>query len=348
LAPLGGSLGNPTFRTYNAGVRLVEFEPRPAAWQIAFDAALLEARAGRLSPDSLRFPRYEPPALLLGAHQRWTDPVPDGVDLQRRLTGGGEILVDSDQFAWSWVGPLEGDLRGRIRSSMRLALHRLGYPAEDDLSGLTLKGRTVCAIGETSEKGSSLLQSFLFIASPPCAPLKTISLFEAGGGAAPSIEEIRRIFLDLLVSDLGLSIESGRSTNEERALLAEKLPHVRSLDWIRSVSDPEGEVFEGADGLLRAAVRSAHDRKRIDQVRFSGTFCALPRTTIRDLEEELGGVKIEETPARIEDFFLRTGAEIPGLSAGDFFTALSLAFMKQRISLSAAPDPESWKKELGA
>ncbi len=81
--------------------RLIVDPPRPGVWNMALDEALLEAvRAGE-APPTLRFYRWAPPCLSLGAFQP-VGAVDEagckelGIDLVRRPTGGGAVLHDRE------------------------------------------------------------------------------------------------------------------------------------------------------------------------------------------------------------------------------------------------------------
>ena len=325
--------------------RLLDPEPQTAAWHVACDTALLEARAGGLSPDTLRFFSCDPPSLLLGAHQ--FESGPDGC---RRITGGPSVVLDSNTVGWTLTLSRKSgidEMRRRVAAAAAEALRPFGYPADPGPRGLRLSRRVVCPIVETSEGAALLIQGFLFVAGtrPPA-----ISLFEAAGGSAPSTDEVRQALARSFAERFEVSLEKGALTTEERALLAAKIPEMRAADWVRSVRPPEGETFRGiaeGDGVaVCATVLPGERRNALRRVVFSGDFCAHPRSAIRDLQKELGDTAVDEAPARIQGFFLRAGAEVPGLSPGDFFTALSLAYMKRRITLSTAADPAAWKREL--
>ena len=126
--------------------RLLETGPRPGAWNMACDEAVLEAVGRRASPPTVRFYAWDPPAVSLGRHQ----PDPDlrsrtmleelGVEWVRRPTGGrlvhhgpmGEELTYSVVAA---VGeaPLSGGLTEayrRIHEGLAAGLERLGLAVE--------------------------------------------------------------------------------------------------------------------------------------------------------------------------------------------------------------------------
>jgi len=79
--------------------RLIIDEPASGSWNMAVDAAILEA----LSPDSvptLRFYRWARPTLSLGYFQALSDRSKHresaGIDVVRRATGGGAIVHDRE------------------------------------------------------------------------------------------------------------------------------------------------------------------------------------------------------------------------------------------------------------
>lgn len=84
---------------------LIEEEPQSGAANMALDQAIAMACAAGESPPTLRFYRWQPPAVSLGRHQ----PVADidqaavaahGYDIVRRTTGGRAIL-HIDEFTYS-------------------------------------------------------------------------------------------------------------------------------------------------------------------------------------------------------------------------------------------------------
>ncbi|HXG63453.1 MAG TPA: hypothetical protein VNO22_18925 [Planctomycetota bacterium] len=107
-----------------------------------------------------------------------------------------------------------------------------------------------------------------------------------------------------------------------------------------------GEIRTGAGGTLRATiVLAAGPRRCLESVRFDGSLRDEPPGSLARLEKALAGASIDEAPARIEEFFSAHPGALPGADPEEFLTALSLAFMKVRRTLSAAPDPAAWKKE---
>ena len=105
-----------------------------------------------------------------------------------------------------------------------------------------------------------------------------------------------------------------------------------------------GEV-KIAGGILRAEIVPGEGLNKIGSVKFSGDFKQEPEGVIAGLEEILAGSLIDEAPAKIEKFFQENPSAVPDVPPGEFFTCLTLGFMKVRAKASKAPDPAAWKEK---
>ena len=85
--------------------RLIDTGLRPAAQNMAINRAMLDAHQQGAIPHTLRFLRFTPCALL-GFHQsaeqelRTDYCAEHGIEIQRRITGGGAIYFDETQIGW--------------------------------------------------------------------------------------------------------------------------------------------------------------------------------------------------------------------------------------------------------
>lgn len=81
--------------------RLLKLETHNAFMNMAIDESILRARIGGLVPNTLRFYRWKPSAVSIGRFQRIEDEVQlencrkCGVDVVRRITGGGAVYHDA-------------------------------------------------------------------------------------------------------------------------------------------------------------------------------------------------------------------------------------------------------------
>src|SRR4030042_3893838 len=77
--------------------RILDTGPRTAAENMALDEALLELKAERRIPHTLRFLQFSNPTVLVGHHQSVEEEVrldycrTQGIEINRRLTGGGAL-----------------------------------------------------------------------------------------------------------------------------------------------------------------------------------------------------------------------------------------------------------------
>ncbi len=122
--------------------RVLDTGPGDPAWNMALDAALLEAVSAGASPPTLRLYAWLPPAVSLGRHQ----PDPDtealarlaalGAEWVRRPTGGRAVWHGPpvEELTYAIVAPLHGaGLEGslaascrRIHAGLAAGLERLG------------------------------------------------------------------------------------------------------------------------------------------------------------------------------------------------------------------------------
>jgi lipoate-protein ligase A len=148
--------------------RLLPFEMCSAAWNMAFDEAVLQARVAEKSPNTLRLYRWSPSAVSVGRNQQLEDWVylescrELGVDVVRRCSGGGTVYHDSEgEVTYSAVGKVS-DLGStcdvtsvyfKIYEAVTDALRLLGVPA--DFNGGDAKNCPNLTVGGKKISGSS-------------------------------------------------------------------------------------------------------------------------------------------------------------------------------------------------
>ncbi len=136
---------------------LIEDAPRTGAANMAVDQAIAEACAAGSARPTLRFYRWQPPAVSLGRHQPLGDVDLDatracGYDVVRRTTGGRAIL-HTDELTYSVAAPddeprvaggiMESYLR--LSNALVVGLQRLGLTAADKAAGSVRAGPNVSA-----------------------------------------------------------------------------------------------------------------------------------------------------------------------------------------------------------
>jgi lipoate-protein ligase A len=95
--------------------RLLKLEIKRAFMNMAIDEAVLKARIAGMAPNTLRFYRWKPSAVSIGRFQRVSEEVHvencrrHGVDIVRRITGGGAVYHDYEgEITYSVVMSEEG------------------------------------------------------------------------------------------------------------------------------------------------------------------------------------------------------------------------------------------------
>ena len=76
-------------------------------------------------------------------------------------------------------------------------------------------------------------------------------------------------------------------------------------------------------------------QNRIREVLFTGDFFVTPPRLVYDLEANLRGVAIDQSPTQLRTFFERTAVDMLSVSPDDFLAALKNAIQKSRVNQSA-------------
>ncbi|MGC8962033.1 MAG: lipoate--protein ligase family protein, partial [Candidatus Bathyarchaeia archaeon] len=146
-------------------------EVRSAALNMAVDEALLGSVSRGESPNVLRFYRWRPSAVSIGYFQSLRDEVDLemcrrlGVDVVRRITGGGAVYHDFDgEVTYSVIAREDSGIPRDIPESYRVicngiveGLRRLGLKAEfKPVNDVVLNGRKVSGNAQTRRMGCIL------------------------------------------------------------------------------------------------------------------------------------------------------------------------------------------------
>ena len=164
--------------------RLLKPEVGDAFTNMAIDEAVMKARIEDRVPSTLRFYRWSPSAVSIGRFQKLADEVhvencrEHGVDIVRRITGGGTVYHDSEgEITYSIVaktselGCSDLDMLSayqKICSGLNEAVKILGAKAEfhppdpKRCPNLTIRGRKISGNAQSSKKGV-LLQHGTFL-----------------------------------------------------------------------------------------------------------------------------------------------------------------------------------------
>ena len=228
-------------------LRVADTGVRPSRWNISMTAALAEMhRVGRI-PDTIRFHRY-PRSVLVGRQQSLAQEVDvvrcrqGGVEIARRVTGGGAVYMSPGILAWDVVagrdrfGSTLAEVSSGISAIVAGGLCRLGVRAMTARPGdIEIGGQKVSGSGGAFEGRTIILQGSLLIdfdreemasvlkaRARGLAPAARVASLADFLGRVPSIEEIKAAIMAELPGTWRASIVDGVLRSEELAI-AEKL-----------------------------------------------------------------------------------------------------------------------------
>ena len=347
-----------TFRVIDTGIR-------DGRRQIAFDQALIDARKAGSIPDTIRFLRF-PPTALIGRHQALSREVElqycraHGIGVVRRITGGGAIYFDEGQLGWELVfdrktlaiGSL-AELTREICEAAAAGLSKLGVAARyRPRNDIEVEGRKISGTGGFFDQDTLFYQGTVLVdmnaaemtaaLKVPEAKLAKRSLDSAAQrvvtlkellGAAPSIEAIKEALLAGFAERLGITAVAGDITALEEELAAKYYDEEIGTDaFVAEIDDPSvgAEVrsasHTGVGGTITVYARLAGaQRDRIDKVLITGDFFVTPPRTVFDLEAALRDVTVAEAGPAVERFFTEARVGLLSVSPADFRSAVEAA-----------------------
>ncbi len=357
------------------GWRLLDTGPRAAAENMALDEAILEARSRELVPNTLRFLQFLPRCTLVGYHQAVEQEVrldfcrANGIEINRRVTGGGALFWDESQLGWEIYAPVNHPnlprspealyaclCQGVVRGLKTLGVDAAFRPQND----IEVDGRKISGTGGTEVNGAFLFQGTLLVDFDvdtmlralriPTEKLKDkeissvkerVTCLSWELSHTPSLPEIKAALVRGFAETLGVELVPGPLTEAEQQLLAEKLPHFRSEAWIYGLRRPLADRREvralrkAPGGLIRASLAVDLPARRIRMALLTGDFFVYPRRTIFDLEARLKGAAAEPEAVRriVEEVFSAGDVRTPGVTCEDFVHTLQEALAKLQFAL---------------
>jgi len=163
--------------------RLIKLETYNAYMNMAIDEAILTARIKELAPNTIRFYRWKPSAVSIGKFQNVENEVylencrKHGVDIVRRITGGGTVYHDAEGEITYSVTADKQDLQvkditevyTKIYKGLAEALKILGLAADFNegnartCPNLTINGKKISGSAQCHKKGIVLQHGTLLL-----------------------------------------------------------------------------------------------------------------------------------------------------------------------------------------
>lgn len=356
-------------------LRVLDTGLRRAAENLALNRALLESHQQGTSPHTLRFLRFTPCALV-GFHQSVSQELrtdycaEHGIEIQRRITGGGAIYFDETQIGWElyldkrFLGTAEMPvIAQRICEAAARGISALGVDARfRPRNDIEVDGRKISGTGGAFDGDSILYQGTLLIDFDvermlqvlriPAEKLSDKAISSARDrvanlkdllGSVPAFGKVQQLLADSFAQSFDVRLEWSDALNEaEQSRFAEALAEMDTPEWVHQHDRPAADaglvegLHKSSGGLMRAALALDHARDRIKQVWITGDFFVKPRRAVVDLEASLRDTPVQDLEGNIRRFFDRQPVEMLMLTPEDFLTVLRNALAKTTVAVSGA------------
>jgi lipoate-protein ligase A len=276
----------------SAAFRVIDTGVREGRANIAFDPALIELRQQDRVPDTIRFMRF-PPTALIGRHQDLSREVnldycaADGVGVVRRVTGGGAIYLDEGQLGWELVFhraslgiPNLPDVAAAICNAAAAGLRELGVRARfRPRNDIEVDGRKISGTGGFFDGDILIYQGTVLVDMNPAqmvralnipaaklakhdldsAEQRVVTLKELLGDDLPDMETIKAALVKGFSAALGIATEPGEVTADEELLAQEYFDEEIGRDeFVREIDNPGGKdrLLEGSHTGLGGTIAS--------------------------------------------------------------------------------------------
>ena len=256
--------------------RIIDTGVREGRSNIAFDAALIEERQSGNVPDTIRFLRF-PPTALIGRHQDLSREVnlkycrENGVGVVRRITGGGAIYLDEGQLGWELVFHRASlgiaalpDLAREICNAAAAGLSTLGVDAKfRPRNDIEVDGRKISGTGGFFDGDILIYQGTVLVDMDPVrmtsalniperklakrkldsAAQRVVTLKELLGAELPDLETIQSALVEGFCEGLGIEGAGGAITAGEEALAKRYFDEEIGTDeFVAEIDNPSAEA----------------------------------------------------------------------------------------------------------
>jgi lipoate-protein ligase A len=340
--------------------RVLDTGLRPAAQNVALSRALLEARGAAEIPDTLRFLRHAPAALLDCGQSAAQEFDPEacraaGFGLQRRITRGPALAVDEGDLGWELClhrDRLDTDpetAARRLCNAAAAALQALGIAASFRAHNeIAVEGRKLAVTAAVVDGPVVLFEGCLRVdadaavsgllrlpALPGTDRLAAIrersTSLAALLGRAPQLPQLRALLTEAFESELAVEFAEGDLTLSEQDRYRRALTEMSTEGWVHFASAAGERAPQGvgtvrhAGGVLRVAVIHDLDTRKLKRAWLLGDVPVRSRAPGFDLEAALTGIALDRIERVVERYWAEHPGAFTGLQAADLITALRAA-----------------------
>jgi len=340
--------------------RFLDTGCRSAAENMALDDVILECRARNVVPDTIRFLQFDPPAVLVGYNQAVEHEVrvefcrSKGIDINRRLTGGGAIFFDKKSLGWEVIASKLGvhqplfhleEFYRKMCLGTILGLKKLGVQADfRPKNDIEIDGRKISGTGGTERDDAFLFQGTLLVDFDvdtmiralriPVMKLRDkevrsvrerVTCIKWELGRLPSLEEIKQALREGVEEAFKIRLVDGGLSQDEEMLLEKRRGVFESEEWVFLERRPLSEAVEvhavdkTPGGLVRVSLALDRGLNVIKSALITGDFFVFPSRAILDLEASLKGASCDEDDVQsvVYEFFRDNKVRIPGVTPED-------------------------------
>ncbi|HLF30178.1 MAG TPA: lipoate--protein ligase family protein [Xanthomonadales bacterium] len=291
----GGAVWNDGIGTVTNALRVLDTGVLEGRLNIALGQALVESHQAGQSPDTLRFLRF-PPTALVGRHQALGQELDldychaNGIGTARRITGGGAIFLDPGQLGWEIVisrrtlGKVNlADVTRAMCEAAAAGLCTLGVEAAyRPRNDIEVGGRKISGTGGFFDGDTLFFQGTVLVDMNPqlmvsalrvpqaklekrslgSAAQRVVTLRELLGEATPTLSTIQQVLARAFAARLDLTVAEADLTEAERArgqqLFGEE---IGTEDFVNEIDQPDlasgilAGEHTGAGGTIRSYLR---------------------------------------------------------------------------------------------
>lgn len=272
--------------------RIIDTGVREGRANIAFDPALIELRQQDRVPDTIRFMRF-PPTALIGRHQDLSREInleycaEDGVGIVRRVTGGGAIYLDEGQLGWELVFhraslgiPSLPDLAAAICNAAATGLRELGVKARfRPRNDIEVDGRKISGTGGFFDGDIMIYQGTVLVDMNAAQMVRALNIPEAKvakhdldsaeqrvvtlkellGDDLPDMETIKAALIRGFETGLGMTAAPGEITEAEEVLARQYFDEeIGSDEFVAEIDNPGGgdRLLEGTHTSMGGTINT--------------------------------------------------------------------------------------------
>jgi lipoate-protein ligase A len=256
--------------------RVVDTGVREGRFNIALDQAMIDLhQAGRI-PDTLRFIRF-PPTALIGRHQALAQEIETdycrshGIGIVRRITGGGAIYLDEGQLGWGLVfhrrtlgATSLATLARDICETVASGLARLGVAARyRPRNDIEVDGRKVSGTGGFFDGDTLIYQGTVLVDMNPAAMVaalrvpraklerrqldsvaqRVVTLRELLGPRCPGLPTVQQALLEAFSERFGIEWCAEPLAADEEALAWQHYrDEIGRDEFVAEIDDPASDA----------------------------------------------------------------------------------------------------------